>query len=902
MVIDSAMNGEVFTAYAETLLAPMLNPGSDIDADLAAAHHNGDRAVARHEPEDFAPYRIGDGALAGFLDRAQQLERDMQGVFLEAGELRLPGGRSCPSPAPAPARAEELRRAEMNARSRAGSLKSQLDKNRNKLKAAVEETKEVRRAAKNALFYQAEVARLEKLLSQAGVESSRRGTIMSLRMEVFRLREALQASQARKDTTAPSSGEKDKPPKAAPTPKTGKDTVGPLSRENARLRKALERSQEQKDELVALRRKVAALRRSKRAAQASPPRASARLRKALERTRKQKDTIKALRGEVGSLNRETRRLNRENGRLGRELEPLQGLKKTVRRLSGEAKLLRGELAGYQDRMDLIALLTRRVDDLAIALRKSALEKEGLEAKLAERPLLPAVFRRLRDRDKAIASLRKANERLGEKIRVPRARNARLEARIAKLRTTRAVLSKALYGSKSEKQDKARSERKRGQQRGAPGHGRTQRPTLEEKEERHNPPQDARVCSCCGKPYVANGELSSTVIEIEVKAHIRRIVRPRYRRGCDCASSPLEVAAPPVPRLFPRTPCGTTAWARILFERFACFRPLRRVAAWMADQGLAIAPGTVAGSVPRFLPLFEPLAKAILAHQNEMAVRHGDETGWRIQSLSETGRSRRAWLWISVSAEAVYFLIDPSRSAEVAMKLFGSVKGIVFLVCDRYTAYGKMARELDGKVILCWCWVHQRRDFIECAAGQAKLTQWCREWIERIASVYRLNEARLEHYDPGLERPAPEFGAAQSELKKAVDGLFAHAEAELARLPVKAREGKALRSLLKHREGLSVFVGKPQVPMDNNAAERGLRGAVIGRRLSFGSDSEKGADFTAIMYSVVSTLSMHGIDVLRWLEAWLAACAENGRKPPDDLSPWLPWSMSEARKREFMAPG
>ena len=581
---------------------------------------------------------------------------------------------------------------------------------------------------------------------------------------------------------------------------------------------------------------------------------------------------------------------------------MQGLKKTVRRLSDRAKLLRGELAGYHDRMDLIALLTRRVDYLTIALRKSAIEKEGLEAELADRPLLPAVFRRLRDRDKAIASLRKANERLGEKITVLRARNARLEARIAKLRTTRAVLSKALYGSKSEKQDTPGTGRKRGQQRGAPGHGRTQRPTLEEKEERQNPPEDALVCSCCGKPYVANGERSSTVIEIEVKAHTRRIVRPRYRRGCDCASSALEVTAPPPARLFPRTPYGIGVWARILFERFACLRPLRRVAAWLTDQGLAIAPGTVAGSVPRFLPLFEPLAKAILAYRNEMAVRHGDETGWRIQSLSETGRSRRAWLWISVSAEAVYFLIDPSRSAEVAMKLFGSVKGIVFLVCDRYAAYGKMARELDGKVILCWCWVHRRRDFIECAAGQAKLTQWCREWIERIASIYRLNEARLKHYDPGLERQTPEFDAAQGELKKAVDGLFAHAERELAALPAKAREGKALRSPLKHREGLSVFVGKPQVPMDNNAAERGLRGAVIGRRLSFGSDSEKGADFTAIMYSVVGTLAMHGIDVLRWLEAWLAACAENGRKPPDDLSPWLPWSMSEERKREFMAPG
>ena len=48
--------------------------------------------------------------------------------------------------------------------------------------------------------------------------------------------------------------------------------------------------------------------------------------------------------------------------------------------------------------------------------------------------------------------------------------------------------------------------------------------------------------------------------------------------------------------------------------------------------------------------------------------------------------------------------------------------------------------------------------------------------------------------------------------------------------------------------------------------------------------------------------MNGIDVLRWLEAWLKACAENGGQPPADLLPWLPWSMSEERRRELAAPG
>ena len=135
----------------------------------------------------------------------------------------------------AEARCEELRRAEREACSRAGSLKWNLDKSRDKLKAAIEEVKEIRRAAKDALFFQSEVGRLEKLLSEAGVESSKRSTIMSLRMEVFQLRDALQSLQAGKDAVAAASGGQIKLPKAVPAPKPGKNTAGTLRGEVASL-------------------------------------------------------------------------------------------------------------------------------------------------------------------------------------------------------------------------------------------------------------------------------------------------------------------------------------------------------------------------------------------------------------------------------------------------------------------------------------------------------------------------------------------------------------------------------------------------------------------------------------------------------------------------------------------
>ena len=343
------------------------------------------------------------------------------------------------------------------------------------------------------------------------------------------------------------------------------------------------------------------------------------------------------------------------------------------------------------------------------------------------------------------------------VAAQRARIGELEAELAKVRATKAVHAKARFGRKSERRERAGSDRPRGQRAGAAGHGRTPRPGLEKRAEVHNPAADERVCSDCGKPYVANGSDTSELIEVSVKAHTRVIARPRWRRSCDCAAAPPEVSAPPVARLFANTPYGTSVWARFLYERYACLRPLNRVADWLTGQGLAISAGTLADGARRLAPLFEPLSAAILARQNEARLRQGDETAWRIRALGEAGGSSRAWLWIGVCEDAVYFHVDPSRSAAAAARLFGDAAPGTVLVCDRYSAYKKLGRELGDRLTLAFCWVHARRDFIKCAAGNEALADWERRWIGRIARLYRLNGARLEQHGAGLDAGSSEPG-------------------------------------------------------------------------------------------------------------------------------------------------
>ena len=106
--------------------------------------------------------------------------------------------------------------------------------------------------------------------------------------------------------------------------------------------------------------------------------------------------------------------------------------------------------------------------------------------------------------------------------------------------------------------------------------------------------------------------------------------------------------------------------------------------------------------------------------------------------------------------------------------------------------------------------------------------------------------------------------------------------------------KVLKSMKIHWGGLTVFVEQPWLPMDNNAAERALRPAVVGRKNFYGSGSQWSGQLAATMYSVLMTAKLWRLNARTWLNAYLHACAEHGNRAPPDISEFLPWSMDAQR--------
>ena len=490
------------------------------------------------------------------------------------------------------------------------------------------------------------------------------------------------------------------------------------------------------------------------------------------------------------------------------------------------------------------------------------------------------------------------------------RIAALEQKVEQLEGEKRQLKADLFGKSTEtttrsgrsnhlddpQDDPRKPTRKRGQQPENPGPKRRDYSHLPIRSKILELPADQCMCPDCGQPFVPHGYTDdSEEIEIEVGAYRRVIRRRRYRRGCTC-EGPTTIIAPPVPKLIPKGRYGISVWVEVLLDKYFGYRPTERLLNSWRLLDLDLAPGTVTDGLQRLEALVRPIYEALQERNRQGNLHQADETRWPVFILTESKQGYGWWLWVFLGPDSVAFLLNVSRGHEVPENHFrAESRGV--LVVDRYSAYKAMSWVKQGFVVLAFCWAHVRRDFIRVGKGWPQLKTWALEWLRRIRLLYRLNKRRLE-----AEKGSVAFREADACLRQAVAAMKTQMEAELARADLATPCRKVLKSLREHWEGLTRFVDDPRIPMDNNGSERCGRGPAVARKNFYGSGSKWSGQLAAAAFSIFATLSMWKLNPRKWLTWYFEECAAAGGKVPVDIQAFLPWNLSEEKKKELSDTG
>lgn len=466
----------------------------------------------------------------------------------------------------------------------------------------------------------------------------------------------------------------------------------------------------------------------------------------------------------------------------------------------------------------------------------------------------------------------------------------LEAKV-KLRERQLFGKKSEQGScKSECLGKNKVKRSRGQQEGNPSPPKRDYSHLPIIPEIQDLSDAERICPCCDALYADMGATEdSDVIEVEVQAHVRRVKRKKYRRTCNCQSQPIILTASHPSKILTKSHLGNSVWIHLLMQKYWHGQPLHRVIQGLTSHGIAIPVGTALWGFSRLLPLFRVVYQKILEKSLSDKHWHADETGWKVFEALEGKANNRWFLWIFKSNSTAVFVLDPSRSAKVVEDFFEKdSSGIIS--CDRYRAYFCFASKSKGRFLVAYCWVHVRRDFLALAKDWPIHESWGMDWVQEIRHLYHLNTLRTSQI-----KDSAEFIECQKNLEVAVAAFEKKAATQRENKSLPAPCRKVLERLERHWHGLTTFIKYSEIPMDNNPAERGLRGGAVGRKNYYGSGSIESAEFTAIMFTIIQTLLIWGINPQAWFSRFFKFMGGEWGKTMDHL---LPWNMSPEQRSEL----
>ena len=341
-------------------------------------------------------------------------------------------------------------------------------------------------------------------------------------------------------------------------------------------------------------------------------------------------------------------------------------------------------------------------------------------------------------------------------------------------------------------------------------------------------------------------------------------------------------------------------AAVINAKYVNSNPLDRIARDFQANGLNLSKQTMSNwtvwSAERyFFPLYEWMKK----RQLEAHVNQCDETPLEVIYDGRPAGSK-SYMWVHLTGELspvpkiIIYEYQKTRHSDHPKEYYKDFTG--FLMTDGLEQYHKLERDLEG-VTNANCMAHARRHFVNAIKALGKGNQKAvrssiaYKALVRIEAIYDLEGALKDL------TPEERFKERQASIKPLVEEFFAWIRETLADQKVlpKGETAKGLNYCLNQEKYLKVFLTDGEVPIDDSASERALRNFTIGRKNWVTINTVRGAQASAIIYSLTETARANDLNVYHYVRHLLTELPQliyaNGKIEESRLEPLMPWSKT-----------
>ena len=411
------------------------------------------------------------------------------------------------------------------------------------------------------------------------------------------------------------------------------------------------------------------------------------------------------------------------------------------------------------------------------------------------------------------------------------------------------------------------------------------------------------CPCCGSNDLSTlpPDITETLERVPARHKVIKTIREKVAcRRC------AKISQPPAPfNVTPRGMFGPHFLANLAFNKYGLHQPLNAQRDRLEAEGVPLSLSTLADQIGAICVAIKPVYLMIEAHVLAGDRLHGDDTTVPRLAKYKTDIAR-IWDYVRDDAPfagpappAALYYYSRDRKGVHPQSHLASWTGI--LQVDRYAGFNAMFKAgWPGKpIIRANCWAHARRQFFELVdvASQLKrkkdasiiISPLALEALQRINAIFDIERdikgrAAAERLAVRQEHIAPLIQELESWMRKQLKTLSRHD-------PV----AKAMTYLLNDWPGFTAFLSDGRICLTNNAAERALRSIARGRKAWLFVGSDTGGQRAAMMYTLINSARLNGVDPLAWLTEVLARIAD---LPQAQLHELLPWNWKALQQTEL----